>query len=139
MELRNDEMCFACGKRNPIGLKLEFGFDGQELSLKFTPRKEHQGWADIVHGGILSTLLDEAMAQLTIAMGKPTVTAKMTVEFKRPALVGEELCVTARLSNEKGRVLEVTAEAVHSEGGEIVARAEGTLIRKTLAGEAEKR
>ena len=58
MKLDVDDMCFACGRKNPIGLKLQFHFDGDDYVTTFEVRPEHQGWAGIVHGGLLATALD---------------------------------------------------------------------------------
>ena len=56
------DMCFGCGRNNPCGVKLSFDWDGRVAKSEFTPTELHQGWQDIIHGGILTTLLDEAMA-----------------------------------------------------------------------------
>ena len=54
--------CFACGTANPIGLNLEFYAESDKIFSEITPGKYHVGWADIIHGGIISTLLDEVMS-----------------------------------------------------------------------------
>ena len=51
--------CFACGKANPIGLKLEFERTEEECSTAFIPKREHQSYDGRMHGGLISTLLDE--------------------------------------------------------------------------------
>ena len=56
------DLCFGCGEKNPCGLKLKFDWDGRTASSHFTPTELHQGWQGIIHGGILTSLLDEAMA-----------------------------------------------------------------------------
>ena len=53
--------CFACGKANPIGLKLEFERNDEECSATFIPQREHQSYDGRMHGGLISTLLDEVM------------------------------------------------------------------------------
>jgi hypothetical protein len=55
-------MCFACGKDNPVGLKLKIVKDGDEARGEFTVSEFYQGWRGYVHGGIIFTILDEAMA-----------------------------------------------------------------------------
>ena len=82
MKLIDDNYCFVCGKKNPIGLKLDFSFDGKTITTEFVPQKEHQGYFNIVHGGIISTLLDEAMVKLAIEMGMPAVTARMDIRLQ---------------------------------------------------------
>lgn len=105
MELRDDKYCFACGKQNPIGLKLEFqvGEDGMARGT-FRPAREHQGYAGVVHGGILATLADECMAYLLISRGMDAVTATLEMKYKRPAHVGEELLIEARLTEARGKI-----------------------------------
>ncbi|MCK4597863.1 PaaI family thioesterase [bacterium] len=129
MEFHDDGMCFACGPQNPIGLKLDFLLkDDGALQTKFTPGKEHQGYANVVHGGILATILDEVMVKLPYRLGQKAVTARMQVTFKRPALVGKELVFTARLIRETRRTLDMYAQA-QSADGTLLADARGTFMK----------
>ena len=54
------DMCFGCGQKNPIGLKLMFKLDGKMARAEFTPRDDFQGWPGVLHGGIIAMILDEA-------------------------------------------------------------------------------
>jgi uncharacterized protein (TIGR00369 family) len=127
--LRDNERCYVCGTENPEGLGVHFEIDRdtRSISARFTPRDVHQGFEGIVHGGVLSALLDEAMAKLSVALGIPAVTAEMTVKFKAAAAPGEELLITGRLVEETRRL--VRAEAAIERGPVIVAEAKGKLIR----------
>jgi uncharacterized protein (TIGR00369 family) len=128
MELIDDGHCFACGSKNPIGLKLKFAFDGETLTTEFIPKKEHQGYFNIVHGGIITTLLDEVMVQLAINMGLPAITARMDVRLKKPLNVGEKITVTAEILKETRKTFEAYAKAV-TEDGTVVADARGKLVK----------
>ena len=127
-ELVDDGMCFACGSRNPIGLGLRFEPQGEEIVAEFLPRDCHQGYRGIVHGGILSTLLDEVMAHVLMQQGKHALTIDMEVHFKRVARIGERLQIKGRLLRERGRILELEAEA-WGEDKKLVASATGKWIR----------
>jgi len=129
MEVKNDDYCFACGARNPIGLKLRFDVDAAARTAvaTFTPRPEHQGYADITHGGILATVLDEAMMKLCRDLGIPAVTARLEVEFKRPATPGETLTVRGWIDADRGRIIETRAEITASDGT-LVARGRATAM-----------
>lgn len=128
-ELRDNQSCYVCGKKNPAGLGVAFEIDRDARSIRarFTPLPSHQGYEGIVHGGILSALLDEAMAKLAYSLGIPAVTAEMTVKFKSPASPGEELSISGRLKHETHGLLE--AEAVIEKGLVIIAEAKGKLLR----------
>lgn len=128
LELEDDGGCFACGKHNPIGLKLEFGVEEDDCVTYFTPSKEHQGWMGIVHGGITSTILDEVMARCTLALGQHAVTAEMTVRFKRPSLVGHRLRFAGRIDEENSRMILCSARAT-DEDGTLIAEATGKMVR----------
>ncbi len=127
--LRDNQRCYVCGKENPAGLGVEFEIDRERrsISAKFTPSEIYQGYEGIIHGGVLSTLLDEAMAKLTVSLGIPAVTAEITVAFKAPAAPGEELLVSGRLTHEARRL--VQAEARIERGPVLIAEARGKLIR----------
>jgi uncharacterized protein (TIGR00369 family) len=129
LELKDDRQCFVCGQDNPMGLRLHFELDESARSIKtvFTPQKIHQGYQDVVHGGIISTILDEAMTKLAFALGYNAVTAKLTVRFKRPLMVGEQVVVTGRLVKEARRAMEAEAVVV-KEDGTVIAEAQGLLM-----------
>jgi len=103
-------MCFACGQKNPIGLKLNFDWDGKSARAEFTPNKFHQGWSGLVHGGIISCLLDEAMSYVTLFEGVNSLTAKMQTRFRRPAQIDEPLIITASLTKKTRKLVEAKAE-----------------------------
>ena len=82
-------MCFACGKKNPIGLKMTFKMDEKECVSYFTPKEEHQSYNGMMHGGLISVLLDEIMGHYLFCMeGKPAYTAKMELRYRQPLKKG---------------------------------------------------
>jgi uncharacterized protein (TIGR00369 family) len=119
--------CFACGKTNPIGLKLEFREEGDDYVADWTPGIEHQGYDGIVHGGIVATVLDEAMAKFAWETGLQAVTARLTVSYRKPARVGERMTVRGRMKENNGRTIECEAELVGETTG-LIASAEATLM-----------
>jgi uncharacterized protein (TIGR00369 family) len=128
MKLIDDGFCFVCGPENPIGLKLDFVFDAKTIKTEFTPRKNHQGYFNIVHGGIIATLLDEAMVKLAIAMDMPAVTAQMDVRLRKALNVGEKIIISAEILKETRKILEAYAKAVTS-NGILAADATGKLMK----------
>jgi len=128
-ELKDNPRCYVCGKDNPDGLKVQFAVDhaARTITGRFTPRREHEGWEGIVHGGIIATLMDEAMVKLAAHLGEPAVSAEITVKFKARVAPGEELVVTGRLTREANRLIE--AEATVEKGLVVVAEAKGKLLK----------
>ena len=126
--LQDDQMCFACGEKNSIGLKLKFETKGKITKAIFVPKKEHQGYKDIVHGGILSTILDEAITRLGWELGLSVVTAVIKVNFRQPALVGEKLSVEGEITGEKGKKV-FGKSRITREDGTLVADCEGILVQ----------
>lgn len=127
--LRDNDRCYVCGKKNPSGLSVDFKIDRQSRSLRalFTPSGLHQGYEGIVHGGILSALLDEAMAKLAFSLGIPAVTAGINIKFRSPAAPGDELAVSGKLIDETHRL--IRAEAKIERGPVLIAEATGKLLR----------
>ena len=128
-ELKDNQRCYVCGKDNPAGLQVRFAIDHATRTIagRFTPRREHEGWEGLVHGGIIATLLDEAMVKLAAHLGEPAVSAEIAVKFKAPVSSGEELVVTGRIVKEAHRLIE--AEATVEKGLIVVAEASGKLLR----------
>ena len=128
MKLADDGYCFVCGPKNPIGLKLKFHFNGKTIKTEFISKKEHQGYLNIVHGGIISTLLDEAMVKLAVAMDIPVVTAQMEIRLKKPLGVGEKIIVEAEILHNTKKLLEAYAKAV-TMNNVLIADAKGKLVK----------
>jgi len=128
-ELKDNPRCYACGKDNRAGLQAAFTVDRSTRTItgRFTAGPEHEGWQGIVHGGIMATLLDEAMVKLAAHLGIPAVSAEITVKFKAPAAPGEELVVSGKIVKDAGRLIE--AEATITKGLIVVAEAKGKLLR----------
>jgi uncharacterized protein (TIGR00369 family) len=87
----------------------------------------YQGWKDLVHGGILMTLMDETMAKAAVRGGLRIVTAEMSVKFKRPARVGSMLVCSACVEDIRKRLVYASA-AIRSEDGTVIAEATGKLM-----------
>ncbi|MDR1701790.1 MAG: PaaI family thioesterase [Sporomusaceae bacterium] len=111
-----DTWCFMCGKDNPIGLKLEFEEQDGEYFSAFTARREHQGYDGIVHGGIVSALLDEIMARYIYAKGYNAVTARLEVRYHQPTPILEELTLVSRIVNKRGNIYELNGEIKLADG-----------------------
>ncbi len=110
------DLCFGCGQNNPIGLKLNFKWDGKQVRAEFTPNKFHQGWVGIIHGGIITTILDEAMGYAAYYEGIKCVTSSMQTKFKRPLSIDEPTIVTASLTKNGRRFVETEVKIATRDG-----------------------
>jgi len=108
-------MCFACGKDNPVGLKLKLVKDGDEARGKFTISDLYQGWRGYVHGGIIFTILDEAMAYAFFPEIRG-VTAKTEVRIRQPVPIGVPLVVTGRVVKKTRKLFTTAAEITLGDG-----------------------
>jgi acyl-coenzyme A thioesterase PaaI-like protein len=116
---KSDNLCFACGKDNPIGLKLHFTNEAGEIKGQFTPGELHQGWSGITHGGILYTLLDEAGGYAVMCAGLNCITAKSEVRFNSLAPVNETIQISARVTKKTSRLVETEATLSRQDGSTI--------------------
>ena len=112
-------MCFACGKDNPVGLKLRIEKNGDEARGEFIISDLYQGWRGYVHGGIIFTILDEVMAYAYFPEIKG-VTAKTEVRIRQPILIGVPLVATGRVVK-KSRKLFTTAAEITLRDGTVLA------------------
>ena len=122
--LEDDNYCFVCGEKNPQGLHLKFSLHEGKVLTEFIPQKIHQGYKDIVHGGIITTLIDEAMVKAALMQGMPAITAEITVRFKNPLMAGEKAIVEAVITKMNKRIIEASA---------IIKKSDNTLIAEGYA------
>ncbi|SNR86285.1 PaaI family thioesterase [Desulfurobacterium atlanticum] len=123
-----DNFCFVCGKKNPKGLKLEFKKENGKVYTTFFLDKYYQGYSNIIHGGVISMILDEAMAHLQTEEER-FLTGKITVKFIKPLKVEEKVTVTAWIEKNRKRLKETRA-VMKKENGETVAEAEAIMFVK---------
>lgn len=127
MKLEDDSYCFVCGKLNPVGLKLDFSFKNNKIFAEFTLQKIYQGYKDIVHGGIVGSILDEAMIHAVLAHSKHAITAEIAIRFKNPLQVGEKAFVEAEVIKSGNRLIEAEA-CIKGADSRIVAEGQGKFI-----------
>jgi uncharacterized protein (TIGR00369 family) len=123
-----DGYCFVCGAGNPRGLGLSFEAWRDGVRAEFTPLAEHQGYAGVVHGGIISAILDEAMIKAAALSGCSPVTAELSVRFKKTLPVGDKAVVEAKLVRAE-RLMEASALLRRASDGATIASAKAKLLR----------
>ena len=126
--VENDNTCFACGRSNPDGLQLDIRKTAHGVELDYVPPVKFQGWRGIVHGGIVSTLLDELIAWACTARGFDAVTGELNVRFRQPMRVGGRIRGTGRITREKGKLL-IGESRLTDESGAVIAEATGKMMK----------
>jgi len=103
----NSEMCFVCGRNNPVGLYMRFHDDGEcEVVSEFTVPDHYQGYPGIVHGGVVAAMLDEVVARVSM-IGDPhhfMMSVKLAVLYRHPVPVNTPLKVVGRIVRLRGRL-----------------------------------
>ncbi len=127
--LPSTRSCFVCGESNPIGMKLRLETDGRIVHARFMPRAEHVGLKQTVHGGIVSTLLDEMMAwACAVGARRFAFCAELNVRFLRPVRPAEEITALGELiANRRDRLYEAKAE-LRDLQGVVLAAATGKYL-----------
>jgi acyl-coenzyme A thioesterase PaaI-like protein len=134
--------CFGCGADNPEGLGLKFVFNPERNSYacNFTLSRRFTGPPGHAHGGIIATILDEAMGKVNNAGKMTAVTHEMTVEYRKLVPLGKPLIAEGWQQSAKGRIFVNVAE-LRSPEGEVLARSKGIFVavdaRKMFAGHLE--
>ncbi|HEX9778900.1 MAG TPA: PaaI family thioesterase [Geopsychrobacteraceae bacterium] len=117
-----DGHCFVCGQLNEHGLKAVFEIDKERRKsrCRISIPCGFQGWANVIHGGILSALLDEACIYACRCAGEKFVTAELNVTFRKPVTAGTEITVVGELLEQRKRIWQAGARievdgTVHAE------------------------
>jgi uncharacterized protein (TIGR00369 family) len=122
-------LCFACGKDNPHGMKLKFSLDkdGGHFICRFRLSQRYTGPPGHCHGGIIATILDDAMSKLNKLRGVSAATSQMTVEYLKPVPLNKPLTVVSREVSKRGRRLTRSAEIIDQKGM-VLARSRGVFV-----------
>lgn len=134
MEFVSEGHCFVCGEKNPKGLKIKFYVDREKQAIHtvYSVDPAYQGWDGVVHGGILSTLLDEAMANLVYALGLNAIVASLEVRFKRPAPVLQPLVIDGQITEVHKKLVKAKA-SIAREDGTVLATGMASFVRQGLS------
>jgi uncharacterized protein (TIGR00369 family) len=121
--------CFVCGGANAHGMQLTFEQDdaAQRIRGKFRLGAQYQGATGYLHGGMIATLLDEVMAKVSRFAHEHAVTAGLTVEYRKPVPVGDELIVEGWETARQGRMRSREGE-IRTASGVVLARGQAQFV-----------
>ncbi len=126
LPLLSNNSCFGCGAGNAVGLGMQFYSDGRSVASSLVVPDHLCGWRQVVHGGIVATILDEVMGWAAIyLMKKVVLTKRLTVDFLKPTLVNQALFVEGWVADRPDERHVVIQAEIHTPNREVSARSEG--------------
>jgi len=126
--ISRDAHCFGCSQKNHHGLKMKFYTDETTLYSWVNVPSHLCGWDGIVHGGVLSTMLDEIMSWGAIYnLHRVVMTKTMTVDFFKPVYIEDELRVEGRVIKKISDREAVLEGKIYKEGDILCAQSSGTF------------
>jgi uncharacterized protein (TIGR00369 family) len=122
--------CFGCGGDNPQGMRLKFSVDSSDSTVRgvFSLAHRYTGPPSFAHGGIIATLLEEAMGKLNRVDGVVAMTAEMSVEYLRPVPLGRKIIVEARPSQQRDQNY-WRESTIRDSRGRLLARGQARFVR----------
>jgi acyl-coenzyme A thioesterase PaaI-like protein len=128
--------CFACGTLNEQGMGLVLHVEPGRAWTDLTLERRFEGWDGIAHGGILATILDEVMAWSLVGEDNWGLTARLSLEFKKPVEIGTPIRADGWITRSRRRLVDTAARLVDPQTGEQLATATGVYV---AASEGRKR
>lgn len=120
--------CWVCGQDNPLGLQARSYKVSDTVQLPCSPRREHAGWSDVVHGGFIATVLDEVMTWAAIlGSRKPVFAADVSVRMQEALRTGTACTAVGRMTRDRRRIFDTEAWLEDGDG-RIYARATGRYM-----------
>ena len=109
--IETQRTCFACGPENAQGLGLRFRIEAQGVvTAEWIPDRRWEGFRGIIHGGIVSTVLDEAMSKAVASAGTPGLTCQLEIRLRHSIVPAEHLRIRAWVTEKRKRRLRVEAD-----------------------------
>ena len=121
--------CFGCGKNNPEGMRLRFSYDEDRKRFisRFRLGRRYTGPPGHAHGGVIATILDEAMGKVNKLRHVVAVTSTMEVRYHRMVPLGEPLVVEGWERRVRGRE-HINVAEIRNQAGEVLASSKGKFI-----------
>src|SRR5436190_12992717 len=123
--LPNSAGCYVCGSSNPRGLGVRFDREGEAVTARFVPHRDHCGYHDRVHGGVMAALLDEVMGWApSVLKRRFCVAAEIIIRYLKPLPIGKPVTIRGEMTADRGRVWEARGEIL-DDAGTVYARGTG--------------
>lgn len=119
--------CHVCGADNPCFGEVRFRREGDRVHAELHLDHRHEGAPGFVHGGVLAAVLDDTLGALLWVLERPAVTARLEVDYRRPAFTGQDHTAEAWCEGTEGRKLHLLA-VVRNAAGEVVAEARSLFV-----------
>lgn len=129
-ELTINGLCFACGEKNPHGLGMRVEYQGQRAVCRLSLPEHFQGWANIAHGGVVLTILDEIMAYAVLRFAGQGVTIGMESSFRKPVPLGREIVASGWVVGHQGRQARAEGELRLAQDDSLLAQASARWLLK---------
>ena len=130
-QFHDNPHCFCCGAANPVSFGLEVHADGTALLGAARLDHRHEGAQGAAHGGALAALMDEMLGDLSSHIGRPAVTASLTIDFRAPIKLPRTIELRAWCERIEGRKLFLCGEI--RDGQTVAAEAHGLWIQTDSA------
>jgi acyl-coenzyme A thioesterase PaaI-like protein len=129
----NSRTCFICGMDNPVGLHLHFYETGPgSVETTYTAPEHFQGYPGILHGGIVSAIIDEVSGRTHMgsdpSMPRFMYTAKLEIKYRRNVPVGQPLKIVGRAGRSRGKTAEAWAGIYRDGSDELLAEGNVLLV-----------
>ena len=121
-------MCFACGPDNQIGLQINFALEDGVCSGGFTANKNHVGYENTVHGGIIFAALDDVMANVLYLQDIKAHTARCEIRYRKALEVGQPIRLRGWIESKRRRLIVLRGEARLASDDSVVADCEARFM-----------
>lgn len=131
LRLANDHGCFGCGRLNDFGLQMVFreNPEGDGVWARVIPATRFEGYMGVIHGGVITAMLDEVMAWSLYRDETWGMTAQISVRFRKPVTVGEPVLAIGHIVSQRGRLFETRGELRRESDNVLLADATATFMR----------
>jgi uncharacterized protein (TIGR00369 family) len=120
--------CFVCGRENAAGLDVQFFRDGDKVVCDWLPAEKHLGYRDRVHGGVVASILDEALSWAPASeYQRMCFSIELCIKYRRPIPSGEAVRVEAELVDCKPRAAKARGRILNA-AGQVCAEATGVFL-----------
>ena len=117
MAQNSDDYCFACGEKNPAGLHLKFEKVENKLTATKNLAREFEGYEGAAHGGIVATMLDEAMCHfIKDFYNEQAMTGRLELRYKHPTPIEQDLTITAWQESQRRNIITMKSTVATLDG-----------------------
>ncbi len=114
---------------NDLNMNIDFDNDGKLIGT-FNCDEKYQGYDEMMHGGIISALIDSSMAQCLFGHGIVAYTVRLNIKFMKSILINKDINIEINIEEKSDHFVNLLAKIIQEDKVKVKADAKFWILNE---------